>query len=380
MWNWRQVLVVLGWVALSGCATNFGVPLVDAEHRVVDVPPIDASFPAAPMRVAVYIAPEAANALALSDLRKSANGNLLSYGKLGAGILSGVTEYFPKAFAEVFVISEFPHVLVEAADFDAVVVFESSRASGHTFGTTMMEPVTDVLLNLGIYSPAGERLLGYQVIASPKSKIEWDMNIIRATQRGYQAVPELVRVAVRLALQKFPAKQAYAAALADRERRGGVLTDEKLLEQLGESMRNQIAANAPKVDGTPRDALDWAQGMSKVVNVLTTVGATLSAGLAAVPGAGGLAATSGTLSNMIRNANQPGSEMTQGNGILMEFLGGVTAAAQQRAALRAAGPQFSFSAAPAQICQQLGGLAAACLADQCKAVFLQAAQNLSCSR
>ena len=246
---YKRFAIVSVLVLLAGCVASVGVPLVDAEHRIVDVPQIDASFAPAPMRIAVYISPEAANALSLSDLRNTPNGNLLSYGKLGPGILSGVTEYFPKAFAEVFVVSDFPHVLVDAADFDAVVVFESALASSHTYDTSAMDPFADVLLNVGIYSPAGERLLGYRVIASPKFKVEWDLNIVRATQRGYQASTEAARIAVRLALQKFPAKQAYAAAMADRQRRAGALADPKLLEQRAQEMRKQIAANAPRVDG-----------------------------------------------------------------------------------------------------------------------------------
>ena len=373
-----RLLVLLAVLLLSSCVTSNGLQLVDAAHRVLEVPPIDDSFMPAPMRIGVFIAPEAADAQLIADLRNTPNGNLLTYGPLGPGILSGVTEYFPKAFAEVYMLSEFPHVVVDAADLDAVLVFESGLASGHTHDTSMMEPINDTLLNLGVYSPAGERLLGYQVIASTKTPVEWDMNITRSVQRGYDAVPGIVRNAVRLALIKFPAREAYASAMAARQRRAGALTDEASLRQRGQAMNQQIAANAPKLDAAPRDAMEWATGMAKTVNVLSVVGGALSAGLAAVPGAAGFATVSGGLSNALLDANRPGSQSGSGSSFIMAFLGGAASAQLQRAQALAGQSVFMRPAAPAAVCQQLQQVDAACSADQCHVLFRQAAQSLSC--
>jgi len=365
-------------LVFSSWANAAGVALVATKDRVLDIPPIDASFVPVPMRIGVYIAPEAANAPALSDLRGTFNGNLLSYGKLGPGILSGVTESFPKAFAEVYILSDFPHVLVDAADFDSVVVFESAAASGHTVDTGMMEPISDVLLNVGVYSPAGERLLGYQVIGSTKTKVEWDMNIVRATGRGYTGVVVAARNAVRLALLKFPAKEAYTAAMADRTRRAGALAGEAVLRQRAQAMREQIAAKAPRVDGTPRDALEWATGMAQTVNTLAIIGAAVSAGLTAVPAASGLATVSGSLSNVIASANAPGSTSGTGSGVIIEFLGGVASAQLQRASALAGQQGFWRPSAPEAVCQQMSLVGAACKADECRTMFHQAAKSLSC--
>lgn len=375
-----RLVVLLLVFLLCACVTENGVPLVDTKNRILEVPAIDDSFVPAPLRVGVYIAPEAANAHLLNDLRNTANGNLLSYGKLGPGILSGVTEYFPRAFADVFVLSDFPHVVVDAADLDAVLVFESAQGSGHTHDTGMMEPINDVLLKIGVYSPAGERLLGYQVVASSKVVVETDFNIVRAVARGYEYTPVAARNAVRLALVKFPAKEAHAAALADREKRAGALAGEALLRERAEAMRRHIAADAnPRITGTPRDALEWAGGMARTVNALAIVGSALSAGLTAVPAASGMASVSGTLSNMLANANTPGSQSGQGSSLIMEFIGGVAAARLQRELAMGSQKVFGRPAAPAELCQQLDRVAASCTADGCRTLFSQAAQGLSCA-
>lgn len=375
----RLLVALLAVLLLASCAsTNVGVPLTDSQHRILEVPPIDAGFVPAPMRVGVFIAPQAANALYLSDLRGTPNGNLLSYGPLGPGILSGVTEYFPKAFAEAYMLGEFPHVVVDAADLDAVLVFESALGSGHTEGGSMMEPIGDILLNVGVYSPAGERLLGYQVIASTKVKVEWDLNITRSVQRGYDGVPAVVRNAVRLALVKFPAKEAYAAAMASRQRRAGALTAEATLRQRAQEMNRQIAANAPRVDGTPRDAMEWATGMAKTVTALSMVGGALSAGLVAVPGAAGFATVSGGLSNALQSANAPGSTSGQGASVVMAFLGGAASAQMQRAQALAGQPAFARPRASQPLCQQLEQVQSACTADTCRTMFRQTADSLGC--
>lgn len=374
----RRLFAVLALLLLSSCATSNGVALVDTQHRILDVPAIDAAFVPAPMRIGVFIAPQAATGQMLADLRNTANGNLLTYGPMGPGILSGVTEYFPKAFAEVYVLGEFPHRVVDAADLDAVIVFESGLGSGHTHDTSAMEPINDVLLNVGVYSPAGERLLGYQVIASTKSKVEWDMNITRAVQRSYDAVPGIVRNAVRLALVKFPAKEAYAAATASRQRRAGALADDATLRQRAQEMNSLIAARAPRIEGTPRDAMEWATGMARTVHALTTVGTALSAGLAAVPGVAGLATVSGGLNNVMRTANAPGSQDGMGASVIMAFIGGAASAQLQRAQALAGQSPFSRPAAPPALCEQLAQVDAACSADQCHTLFRQAAQSLSC--
>ena len=370
--------VLLALMLVTSWANAVGVALVATKDRILDIPEIGASFVPVPMRIGAYIAPEAAEALARSDLRNTFNGNLLTYGKLGPGILSGVTESFPKAFAEVYILSDFPHVLVDAADFDAVVVFESAAASGHTVDTGMMEPINDVLLNVGVYSPAGERLLGYQVIASTKAKVEWDLNIVRATSRGYTGVVVAARNAVRLALLKFPAKEAYTAAMNDRAKRAGALAGEEALRQRAQEMKAQIAAKAPRLDGTPRDALEWATGMAQTVNTLAIIGAAVSAGLTAVPAASGLATVSGAMSNVIANANAPGSTSGGGAGVIIEFLGGVASAQQQRASALAGQQGFTRPNAPEAVCQQMSLVGAACKADECRAMFQQAAKGLAC--
>lgn len=375
----RRFLMVLCALALAACVEN-GVPLVEEKDRILTVPAIDDSYAPAPLRVGVYIAPEAANAHLLSDLRGTANGNLLSYGKLGPGILSGVTEYFPKAFADVYVLSDFPHVVVDAADLDAVIVFESAQASGHTHGTAMMEPINDVLLKMGVYSPAGQRLLGYQVAASTKVVVETDLNIVRAVARGYEWTPVVARNAVRLALLKFPAKEVQAAALADRARRAGALTAESVLRERAQEMNRFIVANAaPKIVGTPRDALEWAGGMARTVNALAVVGGALSAGLTAIPAASGAATVSGALSNMIANANTPGSQSGRGSDLLMEFIGGVAGARLQRELAMGSQAVFGRPSAPPELCQQINRVAATCTADSCKALFRQTALGLSCA-
>jgi hypothetical protein len=364
---------------LASCAATVGVPLSDAQHRVLTVPAIDDTFVPAPMRIGVFITPQAANAPFLSDLRNTPNGNLLTYGPLGPGILSGVAEYFPKAFAEVYLLGEFPHVVVDAADIDAVLVFESGLGSGHTQGTTAMEPINDVLLNIGVYSPAGQRLLGYQVVASTKVQVEWDLNITRAVQRGYDGLPAIVRNAVRLALVKFPAKDVYAAAMASRKQRAGALTSEATLRQRAQEMNQQIAANAPPVNGKPRDAMEWATGMAKTVNALSMAGVVISGGLVAVPGAAGLATVSGGLSNMVLTANTPGSQAGMGSSVVMAFIGGAASAQLQRAQAMAGQPTFPRAPASGPLCLQIGQVAAACTADACRTLFRQTAENLACT-
>lgn len=374
----RRLLAILATALLASCAMTSGVALVDEQHRTLDVPPIDDSFPAVPLRVGVYVTPQALKAPLLADLRKTANGNLLSYGPVGPGLVAAVTQDFPKAFAEAYILSGFPHQVVDAAGLDAVVVFESAAASGHTIGTSMMEPINDVLLNVGVYDPAGERLLGYQVIASTKVKVEWDTNITRSTQRGYDAVPGIVRNAERLALHRFPAKEAYAAAMASRLRRAGALTDAAVLGRRAQAMNAFVAANAPRVDGTPRDAMEWATGMAGTVRTLTAIGGALSAGLAAVPGASGLATVSGTLSNSLNAANQPGSTTGSASDLVMAFLGGAVSAQLQRAQLLASQPAIPGVPGSPSICQQLGQVGNACTADACRSLFREARTTLAC--
>ena len=363
---------------LSSCVTGYGVPLASLQQRIVDVPVIDDSFVAAPMRIGVYIAPQAANAQVLSDLRNSANGNLLTYGSLGPGLLSGVTEYFPKAFAEVYFLSDFPHVVVDAADLDAVVVIESGLGSGHSHDTNMMEPITDVLLNVGVYTPTAERLLTYPVIASTKSQLEWDLNIMRAQQKAIDAVPETVRRAVRLALAKFPADKAYAVAMADRLKRTGALADEALLRQRAQQMNARIDAEATRFAGTPRDSTEWAAGMARTTNALAVVGGVLSAGLTAIPAASGLATVNSGLLSALSSANTPGSQSGAGSSVLIAFLGGAVSAQLQRASAMSGLPSQLRPGAPEAVCQQLREVEAACTADQCRSLFSQATQNLSC--
>lgn len=376
--RFSMVWAVSAVLLLSSCVTGNGVPLASLQQRILDVPVIDDSFVAAPMRIGVYIAPQAAKAHAVGDWRNTPNGNLLSYGVLGPGLFSGITEYFSKAFAEVYFLSDFPHVVVDAADLDAVVVIESGLGSGHTHDTGMMEPITDVLLNVGVYTPTGERLLTYPVIASTKTQVEFDLNIVRAQQKAHDAVPETVRRAVRLALAKFPAEQAYTAAMTDRLKRTGALADEALLRQRAQQMNSLIDASAPRLTATPRDGMEWAAGMARTTNALAVVGGVLSAGLTAVPAASGLATVNSGLLSAISSANTPGSQSGAGSSVLIAFLGGAVSAQLQRASAMVGQPSLMRSGAPEAVCQQLRQVEAACTADQCRSLFRQATQNLSC--
>ena len=374
----RFIAMLAAVLLLTSCVTGNGVPLASLQQRILDVPVIDDSFAAAPMRIGVYIAPQAANAHVVGDWRNTPNGNLLTYGVLGPGLYSGITEYFSKAFAEVYFLSDYPHVVVDAADLDAVVVIESGLGSGHTHDTDMMAPITDILLNVGVYTPTGERLLTYQVIASTKGQTEWDLNIMRVQQKAHDAVPETVRRAVRLALAKFPADQAYAAAMADRLKRTGALADEALLRQRAQQMNSLIDARAPRLTATPRDGMEWAAGMARTTNALAVVGGVLSAGLTAIPAASGLATVNSGLLSAISSANTPGSQTGAGSSVLIAFLGGAVSAQLQRASAMAGQPLQMRPGAPEAVCQQLRQVEAACTADQCRSLFRQATQNLSC--
>ena len=66
------------------------------------------------------------------------------------------------------------------------------------------------------------------------------------------------------------------------------------------------------------------------------------------------------------------------SGVIIEFLGGVAAAQAQRASALSGQPVSARPSAPEAVCQQMSVVGAACKAEECRAMFQQAAKSLAC--
>jgi hypothetical protein len=312
----RLISLVLAAIGLAGCGGS-GTRLVKPEQAVLSIPEIDGSFAPIPLKVAVYITPQTMGALHYFDARS--RGELLSYGTIGPGVLDGVMAHFPRAFAEVSVIGDFPDPGLIGEDIDAVVVFESGTGSGWWEGQ-LGTSFADTLLNIGLYAPGGERVSGYQVIGTTRFDVPTDMNIERAVRNQYPQTGISARNTVRLALHRFPRDQVAALKAAAASK-----ADPASVSARRSAFRASVAAAVPKSPGEPIEAMAWAKQTAQRAQVLSAMSLAVNVQMATLPGANPkLIALSNRMNRQIlekvANTNAPaGAAGTS----WLEFLGGL---------------------------------------------------------
>jgi hypothetical protein len=349
------VLILAGVLLLQGC-TSRGVQLVKIEGEFQPVPEIDQTFQPIPLKVGVYITPEAARAINYFDARDR-GGELLGFGPLGPGLLSGVIENFPRAFSEVSVISSFPDVNLVGEDIDAIVVCESAAASRWWGGQVGMGFV-DTLLNVGIYSPRGDRISGYQVIATSRFHVPHETNHQLAMQNVVPFTALAAKDAVRLALHRFPRSVAGQLPKTRQIAGSDVMADREKMFQAS------VADAMPKPPGKHRDAMEWATTVQRQTVMLSTLSLAVNAQLANTPGANqGLLRLSNRMNQFILTQAASEGRANSQKEYWVEFIGGVSPNVPfKRAAMDIALGASPAERIPAAVCEELGKLSNRCAA------------------
>lgn len=311
----RLVCLLLAALGLAGCGGS-GTRLAKPEEAVLTIPELDGAFAPIPLKVAVYISPETMGALHYFDARS--RGELLSYGTIGPGVLDGVMAYFPRAFAEVSVIGDFPAPELIGEDIDAVVVFESGMGSGWWEGQ-LGTSFADTLLNIGLYRPGGERVFGYQVIGTTRFDVPTDMNIQRAVRNQYPQTGISARNTVRLALHRFPRDRVAALKAAASK------ADAASIAAKRSAFQASVAASVPKSPGKPTEAMEWAAQTAQRAQVLSAMSLAVNVQMATLPGANPrLIALSTRLNQQILDkVAGPNASGGTATAFWLEFLGGL---------------------------------------------------------
>jgi hypothetical protein len=354
--------IVIASLLLSGCVSMpWGVELDKPEQRTLATPEIDASFQPIPLKVAVYVAPRAAGALNYADFRQMPNvaHPLISYGQMGPALLEAVGEYFPKAFHEASVVNDFPDPALLLEDIEAVVVFESGIGSRSNQAGGMGTGFEQSLLNVGVYTPQGKLLRRYQVVATYKGEFKFETNPYKAHQLAYDNARIGNRSVGRLALHRFPRDIVAAAQQRDREE-----VDAATLAQRRRALHAAFDAAAPMIAGQPVDGMQVAAqqaGQAKAQTAAFSSQLGMSGLNPSLVAAGqGMSLVLATTAS--RDPNAPASST---GAFILEFLGGVTAIAQQRqqainlARASRSGASGSAPASPGT-CDELARLANQC--------------------
>lgn len=229
--SWLLFMTVLT-LSVAGCSTTpTEVQPKEAEKRILEVPELD-SKAALPLSVAVYITPRVLGRAAIMDLRqgKTAVKNVIHNGQLGAASIAAVTKYFPFAFSDVHLITNFPDSRLLKYKVDLVVTIDDVTAVRQILSADSMSEVWDTRVYLGLYHPDGTTITHYAVTASSQHPAsEKITNLDERIQWIYQASQNSINPAMRLALLRFPKLEVLDALQVNSIKQRHKLTTEEWL-------------------------------------------------------------------------------------------------------------------------------------------------------
>lgn len=352
----RWMLAAIAVVGLAACDSP-GVSLVRPQDRIINVKEIDQSFPEIPLRIAVYLPPETLRSQAYGDFRKQARGNFVTYGPLGPSIAEAINDYFPKAFNEVYLVSDFPNAQMPATDIDAVIVLESVNVARFTIEERGLDEywAFDSVMIFGIYAADGRLLKAVKVATTtPLPRTGWSDTVpMQNTIRIAALSRTAVRPTIRQFLLTFP-RQETNDILANAA--GSSPTDPKSIDDRRAALRARVAELSPKFPADAVDAIEDARAYASNMASLAAFGLAMNSAVAPFSASPSLTAANAALLNaaLQQNAGSAGGASPSGVQFMMQFIGGVSQAAAARAG---ASNRRASSAQPVGSNSSSGGMA-----------------------